>query len=214
MRPTQYLPKEKYYPLLIGLLVLLLPYLWTLAVLPFRLSNYLRANSPSGEETAVEIEPTVPTTSSSISSSSTATSIARTTSKAGGLNIWKGFKELVRPKWEDPPDVEFSSATTASSKQVAGKTIRTTTTKYKTVTKPSVTTVRDQKTVTRSFTEIKTFTETQTETVEIIVEKVVQTPVVIKEKPVIKEKIKLDDNSVVLDEIDVMGWHQVLFHLS
>jgi hypothetical protein len=201
MRPTPYLPKENFYPLLVGLFVLLLPYLWTIFVLPIRLSHYLRENSVA-EETAIEVEPTT-----SIQTLGTTSSIA-STSKRGGLNIWKGFTELVGPKWEDPPEADFTPTTTP--RQVAGKTIRTTTTttKFKTVTTPSVTTVHNHKTitVTRSVTEVESFTETERETVEVIVEKVIQTPA----PAVTVEKVKLDENRFVLDEIDVMGWHQVV----
>ena len=209
MRPTLYLPKEKYYPLFIGLAVLLLPYLWGLFILPFRLHSYLRSPSLDKEEVTIVVSSS---SSSASPISTTTTQVATsTTSRANRFHIWKGVKELVRPKWEDPPHVDYTSP----SSQVASKTIRTTTTKFKTVTKPSVTTVRDQKTLTKSLTEVKKFTETQkltetwkvtetqTETVELIVEKVIQSP-----RPVI-ELSKPDENSVVLDEIDVMGWHQV-----
>lgn len=139
------------------------------------------------------------TYSTSSTSSVSSSSIVRetTTSRPNRFNIWKGVKELVRPKWENPPEEEEYTFT-PSRLQVAGKTIRTTTTKIKTVTTPTVTTVRDLKTVIKSFTK----TQTETETVEVVVEKVIQTPAIVPKQ--------LDENSVVLDEIDIMGWHQVI----
>ena len=192
MRPqAQYYGNN--YPLAIGLGILLLPYIWSALLLPFRLSSYL---SGSGKSTAKVVKTTTSLTSSLTSS------IARpTTTTAAGFNLWKGVRGVIGPKWEAPPD--------KSTKSVSTKTTSKYTKKGKTTVSVSVsvsvstTTVKDVKTVTKSVTHqkgAKTVTKsvTQTVAVEKIVEKVVEKPG--------REKT---DESVIIEEISIMGWHQV-----
>ena len=57
-----------------------------------------------------------------------------------------------------------------------------------------VTTVKDVKTVTKSVT--KSFTKSVTETVQITLQNPIEEP--------------NTDGSVIIEEINIMGWHQVL----
>lgn len=174
----------QHYPLALGLTVLLLPYLYQLLLSPFTLVHYLRRNPAAGKE--------VVKTSSSLSftqpsSSTTATSSAVVTSTAGGFNFWKGVRQIVGPKWEVPPDKTSKSTrsvkTSAKSKSKSKST--STSTSSSKSTKGRVTTVKDVKTVTKSVTE----------TLQITLEKPIE---------VVKT-----EGSVIIEEINIMGWHQV-----
>jgi hypothetical protein len=190
MRPqAQYYGNN--YPLAIGLGILLLPYIWSALLFPFRLSSYL---SGSGKSTAKVVKTTTSLTSS----------IARpsTTTTAAGFNLWKGVRGVIGPKWEAPPG--------KSTKSVSTKTTSKYTKKGKSTVSVSVsvsistTTVKDVKTVTKSVTHqkgAKTVTKsvTQTVAVEKVVEKVVEKA----------GEAKPDESVIIIEEISIMGWHQV-----
>src|SRR5438477_5379900 len=81
MRPTEYLTRQN-YPIVVGLAVLLLPYFWSLLVLPFTLSKQLHSRDRFERAT---------TTSISVQSSVKATpSTGFSSSRVGGFRFWKG----------------------------------------------------------------------------------------------------------------------------
>ena len=109
-------------------------------------------------------------------------SISTSTTTAGGFNLWRGVRQVIGPKGEDKPDksVKTTLSTTTKSKATSKST------SSPTVTSVKVTTVKDVKTVTKSVTE----------TVQITLQNPIEEP--------------NSDGSVIIEEINIMGWHQVL----
>ena len=122
-------------------------------------------------------------TSSIIQSSSITTS----STTAAGFNLWGGVRQVIGPKRKDKPNksAKITSSTTTKSKPTS-KSISTTTS-------IKVTTIKDVKTVTKSVT--KSITKSVTEPVQITLQNPVEEP--------------RTDGSVVIEEINIMGWHQV-----
>jgi hypothetical protein len=183
MRPQpQYFGNS--YPLAIALGLLLLPYIWSALLFPFRISSYL---SGSGKSSKVVK-----------SSISLTTSIVKPTSTAAGFNLWKGVRGVIGPKWEAPPDISAKSVSTKTTSKYTKQGKGSPTVSI------SVKTIKEVTTVTKSVTPkhaAKTVTKSITQTVER--EKLV-------EKLVEKNGGQSDsDDSVIIEEISIMGWHQV-----
>jgi hypothetical protein len=180
----------KHYPLAVGLAILLLPYIYRLLVLPFTFRGYSAHPTSSVSSSTGKV---VLKTSSIVQSISISTS----TTTAGGFNLWKGVLQVIGPKDEDKLDknVKTKRSTTTKSKAKSKST------STQTVTSVKVTTVKDVKTVTKSITKsvtksvTKSITKSITETVQVTL----QNPVEESET----------DGSVVIEEINIMGWHQV-----
>ena len=173
----------KHYPLAIGLAFLLLPYIYKLLVLPFTFRSYFAHPTPSVSSSTGKV---VLKTSSIAQSSAISTS----TTTSGGFDLWRGVLQIIGPKGEDKADE--SVKTTRSTTTKAKATSKSTSTSTSTVTSVKVTTVKDVKTVTKSIS----VTKSVTETVQITLQNSIEDP--------------KSDGSVIIEEINIMGWHQVL----
>ena len=175
MRLTGYL--VEHYPLALGLIVLLVPYIYHLLLLPFTLGSYLLSPTPGK---VVKSSSSVSPTQSSLRTSSITTVTTATTATGGGFNLWKGIRYVVGPKRKT------STQKTKSTRSISKSTKSKSTSKSKTTKPAKVKTVKDIKTVTKSVTQ----------TVQVTLEKPGEEPNA--------------DESVIIDEISVMGWHQVM----
>jgi len=177
----------KTYPLAIGLLVLLLPYLYSALVFPFSARSHF-SKTPEKDEL----------TSSSLSSIATAPSVTQSVSTAaGGFYFWGRSKQSTKPKtWENrlTRPVKHSTVqplkSSAAPRYLFSRPI------------PSVSISLSTKSVTVTKAKgVKTVTRSVTQTVQVTVQKPAEP--------------RIEEESVVIDEISVMGWHQVFSsHLS
>lgn len=189
MRPAES-PFVNHYPLAIGLVVLLLPYFYNLLFLPFTALNYFTSHQTlsrgvGSNRVSTRVTGKVDKTSlKSLSSSISTTTTSAATS--GRFNFWRGVQQIVGPKWEE--------SSPNSAKTTSSKSTKSTSTSQSTFTSTSIsvqiTTVKD----------VKTVTESVTQTVQVTVEKPVEEP--------------KTEGSVIIEEIDSMGWHQVFRHLE
>ena len=169
----------KHYPLALGLAVLLVPYLYSLLLFPFTVLNYV-SKRPHGDDRA-RVKP----------SSVIATS-GSTTEK---FNLWKGVRQVVGPRWERTPAKSTSLSSTVTKRTTGTKstttksTSKSASTKSKKSTSTATTKVGPAK-------ETRTITKSVTETVQVV------------DNPV-ASRLEDSDGSVVIEEINIMGWHQV-----
>jgi hypothetical protein len=110
-------------------------------------------------------------------------SISTSTTTAGGFNLWRGLRQAIGPKGDDKLDRGVKTSSSTSKAESKSTT---------TVTIAKGTTVKNVKTVTTSVT------KSVTETVQITLHNPIEEP--------------KSDESVIIEEINIMGWHQV-FHL-
>src|SRR5277367_3891039 len=187
----------KHYPLALGLLVLLLPYCYRLLLLPFTLRGYLSSKRASDN---IEVNTTTSTVSLSTFSTTSTTREARSASR--GYNIWRGVREFVGPKWEDSSgkgEKSTISSVSIATKQQKPKKSSSTSVKFSTIKSIKTVTKSYTTSVTKSVT--KSITKSVTETVQVAPEKQVE------------ESAKTQTrDSIVIEQINSMGWHQVRFY--
>jgi hypothetical protein len=177
MRPALGLSSTN-YPLLLGLAVLLLPYLWSLVLLPFKLRGNFRSEGKSA----------APTIQSPVAEGETLTATTERGNR-DGFTIWRGLKGIIGPRWEDAPLTRETRTKEITKTKSVTRTTRVTQTKEVTKTKSVTETTRvtqtKEVTKTKSVTQTTRVTQTKSvtkTTLQTQVTSVTQTKVQIQKK--------------------------------